>query len=301
MPGMNGYEVCEVLKSRSETAEVPVIFLSAMSDTLDKVRAFQSGGVDFVTKPFQFDEIKARMETHLKIYSLQKALNEAKETLEAKVEEQVRELAEAQLATITALAKISECRDTDVGRHVERVQRFCKILAQKLREDGEYLPLITQSYISNIEKASLLHDLGKVGIDDGILRKPGKLTEEEFNMMKCHTTIGAQTLRNTLEEYPKNVLLSMGMEIARSHHERWDGTGYPDGTSGEEIPLAARIMALVDVYDALRSKRCYKEAFSHVDTVNIILKSSGTQFDPRIVKVFEKHASIFERVYEDLL
>lgn len=300
MPEMDGYEVCQKFKSQEVTADIPIIFISAFNETINKVKAFSVGGVDYVTKPFQFEELKVRLETHLKICSLQNELQEINEELTSRVREQVKEISEAQISTIIALAKVSESRDTDVGRHIERVQEFCKTLTRKLYEDECFLNQLTEDFIDKVGTASLLHDIGKVGIEDSILRKPGKLTVEEFESMMEHTTIGSDTLAITSARYPKNNLLQIGKVIARSHHERWDGRGYPDGLKGEAIPLEARIMALVDVYDALRSKRCYKNAISHVKSLQILQQSRETQFDPVIVDTFVRHNHLFERIYEEI-
>ncbi len=197
-------------------------------------------------------------------------------------------LLEAHSATIFAMAKLAESRDDDTGKHLERVQKICRMLAEKLSTMERFNGLITEDYIQNIFLASPLHDIGKVGIKDNILLKPGKLTDEEFNEMKMHPIIGANTLLEVIRKFPTNNLLNMGRLIANYHHEKWDGTGYPDGLKGEDIPLAARIMALADVYDALRSKRVYKEAYSHEKTDAMILELKGTHLDPLLVEVYEE-------------
>ena len=300
MPEMNGYEVCKRLKSNETLVDIPVIFISALNETMDKVKAFSAGGVDYVTKPFQFEEVKARVETHLKLRSLQIELKRHNQNLEELVQEQVREISNSQMATIFALSKLAESRDDDTGKHLERVQGYCHSLARKLKEQPEFWYLIDDAYIENITHASALHDIGKVGISDTILCKPGKLTEEEFNTMKAHTTLGAHTLHDVKIKYPNNAFINMGISIAHYHHEKWDGSGYPEERSGQDIPLCARIMALADVYDALRSKRCYKEAFSHQKSCEIIKQGIGTHFDPMIVSVFsiihEEIAQIHERL-----
>jgi putative two-component system response regulator len=308
MPDMNGYEVCEQLKTNPALRDIPVIFLSALNETFDKVRAFQVGGVDFITKPFQIEEVDARVRTHLKLNrnqrDLERLLNEQKDVhqklqryqqqLEDMVKDQVQELAASQMATIFALAKLAESRDDETGQHLERVQNLCLLLASRLAESSPYQKLINHSTIEVIYHASALHDIGKVGISDLILLKPDKLTPDEFEVMKTHASLGAETLKAVLQTYQGNTFLSTGIDIARSHHERWDGRGYPDGLSGDIIPLAARIMAISDVYDALRSKRCYKEAFTHRHSVEIIRAASGTQFDPILVEVFLEIEQEFE-------
>jgi len=286
MPGMNGYEVCEHLKKDKRLKEIPVIYLSALSDTKDKVKAFIHGGVDYIEKPFQLEEVRARIATHLTLRFLQKALEVHNHNLQQMVEEKVKEISESQMATIFALAKLAESRDEDTGDHLKRVQIFCALLAKKLGEHPQYMGKMDPEFINSLELASPLHDIGKVGIRDAILLKPGKLLPEEFEEMKEHTTIGANTLKEVYQNYPNNHFIRTGIEIAQSHHEKWDGSGYPEALSEDDIPLSARIMALVDVYDALRSKRCYKEAFTHETSCGIILQGRGTQFDPAVVDAF---------------
>jgi len=298
MPGLTGYEVCERLKRDPQLAEVPVIFISALSETADKVRAFEAGGVDYVTKPIKFDEVAARVATHLKIRALQASLEEHNKRLEEIVAAQVRKISASQMATIFALAKLAENRDTDTGEHLERVQEYCRVLAQDLQRSSAYSCLIGDDFIENIYQASPLHDIGKVAIPDNVLLKPGKLSNEEFEVMKTHTTVGAQTLKAVLDHYPENTFVRMGIDIARHHHERWNGTGYPDGLRAEDIPLSARVMAVVDVYDAFRSDRCYRNALSHESTWEIILAGGGTQFDPVIIDRFRRLESTFQEIFE---
>lgn len=298
MPGLSGYEVCQRLKADSRLAEVPVIFISALSETADKVRAFEMGGVDYVTKPIKFDEVAARVATHLKIRALQASLEEHNRRLEEVVAAQIRQISESQMATIFALAKLAENRDTDTGEHLERVQEYCRVLAGALGESSRYSGLIDGDFIANIYQASPLHDIGKVAIPDQVLLKPGRLTESEFDVMKTHAAIGAGTLMAVLERYPDNAFLRMGIDIARWHHERWDGAGYPDGQAGEQIPLSARVMAVVDVYDAFRSDRCYRRGLTHEATRQIILEGAGTQFDPVVTSKFEEMEEAFSAIYE---
>ncbi|MBK5247666.1 MAG: HD domain-containing protein, partial [Peptostreptococcaceae bacterium] len=217
------------------------------------------------------------------------------------VEEQVKEISESQMATIFALVKLSESRDDQSGMHVKRVGVLCECLSRKLGGLTNYAYYINNdNYIENIYKASQLHDIGKVGIPDKILLKPGKLSPREFEVMKSHSIIGANTLREVQEEYSTNKFLNLGIAIAHFHHEKWDGTGYPDGLSGENIPLSARIMALVDVYDALRTKRPYKEAYSHTQSIDIIKNDTG-HFDPTIIEVFIKNEEEFKNIYDKLV
>jgi putative two-component system response regulator len=257
------------------------------------VKAFGCGGLDYVTKPFQFEEVEARVETHLKLRKYQVKLEQL-------VDEKVREIGDAQLSTIFALSKLSESRDTDTGKHIERVQSYCRMIAEHLPKcNPQYETIVDVEFIRNIHRASPLHDIGKVAIPDSVLLKPGKLELDEFELMKTHTLLGADTLEAVRTVYPNNALINMGVSIARSHHERWDGGGYPDRLAGPGIPLAARIMAVADVYDALQSKRCYKAAFSHDRCVDLIVAGSGTQFDPECVEVFMAIKPELEQIWTE--
>ena len=209
-----------------------------------------------------------------------------------------KEIFESQMATIFSLVKLAESRDDQTGAHIERVATFCRLLAHNLRNIPKYQAYINDDYIDKLFKASPLHDIGKVGIPDRILLKPGKLSAAEFEIMKTHTTIGANTLSEVKEKYPDNKLLELGINITHFHHEKWDCTGYPKGLSKTEIPLSARIMALADVYDALRSKRPYKEAYSHEKSMEIIRQGKGTFFDPEIVDVFLEIEAEFETTFD---
>jgi len=220
--------------------------------------------------------------------------------LEQLVEEKVQEISSSQMATIYALIKLSESRDDDTGSHIERTASFCRLLAQKIQFIPQYADVVTGTFIETIYKASPLHDIGKVGIPDSILIKPGKLTDEEFAVMKTHVQIGYDTLSKVGQQYDRNEFLRMGMDIALYHHEKWNGGGYNNGLKGDEIPLSARIMALSDVYDALRSKRVYKDAFSHEKSMEIIISSQGSHFDPALVDVFNRYQDEFESLYESI-
>ncbi len=286
MPGMDGFEVLRRLKANATTREIPVILLTALSEIDHKAKGFALGAVDYITKPFQIEEVVARVNTHLKLRQAQDDLEQFNSSLREMVAKQVEEIAQSQQAMIFALAKLSHTRDDDTGMHLERVQHMCRILATALSANPLFNSEITSRFIDAIYHASPLHDVGKVGIADSILLKPGKLNDHEFAIMKTHTTIGATTLESVYRQYPNNAFIEMGIAIARHHHERWDGSGYPDQLAGEEIPLCARIMALVDVYDALRARRPYKEPFSHEQAMTIIRGETGRIFDARIVETF---------------
>ncbi len=300
MPGLNGYQTCDLLKDQSDMKSVPIIFLSAMQDTDAKILAFEHGGVDYATKPFIFEELLARVATHIELYKLRKNLEQHNQSLNKTIFNQEQEISDAQLSTIIALAKLAESRDDDTGMHIDRVGAFSRRLAQATQNHNTRNAEIDNHYVDMVYHASALHDIGKVGIADAILKKPGKLTSEEFEIMKTHPTIGFKTLEAIVKSYPNNDMVCMGSDIAKSHHEKWNGTGYPEGLSGENIPLSARIVAIVDVYDALRAQRPYKAPFSHQKAVDIILEGRGVHFDPELIILFESIHQEFDQIWQSL-
>ncbi len=292
MPDMDGFEICRHLKKDARLHDIPVIFISVKHEAGTKIKAFALGCVDYITKPFEAGEVITRVQTHLKLRQMQVVLENHNHDLERLVREKTQEITDSWTATILALAKLAESRDDDTGNHLDRIQVLCWLLAENLAELPGYRTVIDREFIHTLYHASPLHDIGKVGIPDRILLKPGRLDPDEFEIMKRHTLIGADTLETVRKRYRNNMLIDAGVAIARSHHERWDGMGYPDGISGNDIPLYARITAVADVYDALRSTRCYKKAMPHEQAISIIREGKGTQFDPDIVEVFlaiERH------------
>ena len=300
MPDMDGYQACDRLKAEPTLKSVPIIFLSAMQDTDAKVLAFNHGGVDYATKPFIFEELLARVSTHIELHQLQQDLEQRNESLNQTVFAQQQEISAAQLSTIVALAKLAESRDDDTGLHIDRVGSFSRRLAQAAQNHSNRNAELDDHYVEMIYHASALHDIGKVGIADAILQKPGKLNSDEFDIMKTHPTIGFLTLESIVKSYPNNQMVGMGSDIAKSHHEKWNGSGYPEGLSGEAIPLSARIVAIADVYDALRSKRPYKTPFSHQQAVDIILEGRGVHFDPELIRLFENIHHEFDQIWHSL-
>ena len=300
MPEIDGYDVCQRLKISPVTKDIPVIFISGLSGVDDKVKAFEMGGIDYITKPFQAEEVLARVKTHIKLYRLQAQLEEYNRHLEGKIDERAKELLNAQRALSLALAKLTESRDYETGQHIERVQNLCQTLACYTKEAGYYQSILTHDFIQDLFYASALHDIGKVGIPDDILLKQGKLDEMEFAIIKKHVDIGADTLLDVMKYHTNNMILNMGVEVIKYHHEKWNGKGYNVGLSGESIPLSARIMALIDVYDALRSKRPYKEAWTHADACKLIESEKGLHFDPILVEVFLTNHLEFDRIFSEI-
>ncbi len=292
MPGIDGYEVCERLKASAITNKIPVIFVTAMGETEDEAKGFKVGGVDYITKPISPTVVRARVETHLALYDQNREL-------EKKVAERTREIMHTQDVTIYGMAVLAETRDNETGKHIMRTQHYVKTLAEYLMTKKKYRDYLSSSKVNLLFKSAPLHDIGKVGIADSILLKPGKLTDEEFTEMKRHTTYGRDAIvksEEALGDKSSTTFLTLACEIAYSHHEKWDGSGYPEGLSGEDIPLSGRLMAVADVYDALISARVYKPAFPHEKAVAIILEGRGKHFDPALVDAFVDVQDTFRKI-----
>lgn len=289
MPGIDGYEVCRRLKAEPATAGIPVIFLTAMTEVANKTKGFEVGAVDYITKPFEVLEVQARVRTHLSLQLAKRELEQQNEILEVKVAERTMELALTQDVTIHSLASLAETRDNETGGHILRTQRYVKALAKKLAANPKFAQVLDARAIQLFYKCAPLHDIGKVGVPDAILLKPGKLDDEEFAIMKTHCELGYQALQRAeklLAAESHLSFLTQAMDIAYTHHEKFNGAGYPRGLAGEAIPLAGRIMAVADVYDALICKRVYKPPFSHEKAVAIIQGDAGTHFCPDVVAAF---------------
>lgn len=288
MPDIDGFDLCSMLKKKPSTREIPVIFISALNSTEDKVRGFQLGAVDYITKPFDEEEVILRINTHLKIYTMRKELEAYNRRLCKIINDQIRKVYEGQRAVLYAMAKLTVAKDATKKDHLERTGRNSKLLAMSMQLSPKFKDMISDSFIETIELAALLHDIGKISIPDHVLLKPAELNTQEREIVKTHACIGADTLREIYSYCDQNEYIRMAIEIAEHHHENWDGTGYPDGLSGTEIPLSARIVSIIDTYDGLISERCYRKALSHEKTMKIINEASGKKFDPDIVQVFNK-------------
>ncbi|MGA2402004.1 MAG: HD domain-containing phosphohydrolase [Syntrophobacteraceae bacterium] len=275
MPIMDGYEVCSRLKSDPATSSIPVIFITALNESASITKGFKLGAVDYITKPFRIPELNARVDTHLSLRHAMLALADQNRILDIRVKERTKELKDTQLEIIYRLSRAAEYRDNDTGMHIKRLSHLCRTLAAVYGCDEETCDLIFH--------ASPMHDIGKIGIPDAVLLKPGRLDQAEWKTMQTHTTLGAEILSGH-----DSLLIKMGRVIALTHHEKWDGSGYPQGLSEYAIPMAGRIVAICDVFDALTSKRPYKEPRPLSDALNEIRVCSGTAFDPKLVECFFK-------------
>ncbi|MDR2924263.1 MAG: response regulator [Treponema sp.] len=303
MPEMNGYEAIKILKSKPQTQDIPVIFVTGRAESDDELAGLSLGAIDYITKPFQPSLLLKRIEVHLLVEAQKKKLGKQaaelqyfNDNLQKMVEEKTENVINLQNALLKTMAELVECRDDITGGHIERTQKGIKILLDGMKKNGVYKEETKDWNVELLLQSSQLHDVGKISIDDSILKKPGKLTDDEFEAMKKHAAFG-ETIIEKIEMLAKeNDFLKYAKIFAASHHEKWDGTGYPNGLKGNKIPLFGRIMAIADVYDALTSVRPYKKAFPHEEAVRIIVESSGKQFDPALVEVFVQTADQFRNI-----
>ncbi len=293
MPGLSGVDLLHELKALDDS--IQVVMISGLQD-LETVRScLREGAYDYLTKPVELDSLANVVSRALERHKLLRENELYRVNLERLVEVKTKELRQTRDIAMITLAKLAESRDTETGVHLERMAAYSRRIAEELR-DGPHSRQVDEGFIELLDKSSPLHDIGKVGIPDSILLKPGPLTRAEAKIMQTHTTIGGDTLRSVIEQYETHSFLIMAMEIAYSHHERWDGSGYPAGKSGEEIPLAARIVALADAYDAITSDRPYKRAFDHAEALRRIEVDRGLHFDPVVVDAFDRCHSEFPKI-----
>lgn len=296
LPDIDGYEVCRRLKQDVETADIPVIFLTIKSEVDDEVKGFELGAVDYIAKPISPPIVRSRVKNHLMLASTKKILMDQNELLEHRVKERTQEISRTQDVAILCLASLAETRDNETGNHIRRTQHYIRLLSEHLKQHPAYCDYLTDQTIDLLFKSAPLHDIGKVGVPDRILLKPDSLDSDEWQEMKRHTIYGYEALLRAEENIGSTSFLSIAKEITLTHHERWDGSGYPNGLEGTDIPIAGRLMAMADVYDALISKRVYKHAFSHSTAVELILDERGKHFDPTIVDSFEALQDEFCRI-----
>lgn len=303
MPELDGYEVLTKLRENPVTRDIPVIFVTALDDDVDEAKGLALGAVDYLTKPVRPPILLARVATHLELKRSRDVLREQNRWLESEVKVRSERATHLQDLSIRALGYLAETRDMETGAHILRTQRYVAELAEQLSSDPGFASLLTAETIDLIVKSAPLHDLGKVGVPDSILRKPGKLDAAEWAVMRTHAKLGADALRKAtsqMSDPEASDYLRFAIEIAHHHHEKWDGSGYPDGLRGDQIPIAARLMALADVYDALTSRRVYKDRMALDEARDLIVRESGRHFDPAVVSAFQARAERFGQIALEL-
>jgi putative two-component system response regulator len=299
MPGIDGYEVLKRIRENPETQDIPVIFVTAMDAMADEELGLELGAVDYITKPIRPAIVLARIHAHLELKHSRDVLKNHNAWLESEINRRMRENQLIQDVSMRALASLAETRDNETGNHIRRTQAYVEILGQQLASFEKFKSILNENTINLIAKAAPLHDIGKVGIPDHILLKPGKLNPEEWIIMQTHSRLGRDaiaTAMRDIEDQSPLTFLHIAMRIAYSHHEKWDGSGYPEHLSGEAIPLEARLMAVADVFDALTSRRPYKKALPFDEAVRIIIAGRNSHFDPDIVDAFLARLDDFKSV-----
>jgi len=300
MPELDGYQVLERLRGEASTRDIPVIFVTAMNDVGDEERGLEHGAIDYIAKPIRPAIVLARIRTQLELKQARDRLRDDNTHLEAEIARRMGENQLTQEVSIRALARLAETRDLETGNHLLRTQEYVRTLARRIAVYPRFAALRVSGTIDLIARSAPLHDIGKVGIPDHVLRKPGPLSSEEWAIMKTHPQLGAEAIRQAERDAVRPVaFLNCAKEIARHHHERWDGRGYPDGLAGDAIPVSARLMAIADVFDAMVCRRVYKEPITFANARSLIAEDRGVRFDPDMVDAFlsgfEEFAAIAER------
>ena len=287
MPEMDGYEVIGHLRANPATAGIPVIFVTALDNSGDEERGLALGAVDYITKPIKSSIVIARVRAHLELKAGRDLLQDRNHSLEQEITRRMAENLLIQDVSILALARLAEIRDPETGNHLHRTKGYVRALAMELRSHPRFAEFLTPENIEILVKSAPLHDIGKVGIPDHILLKPGRLNADEWETMKKHSRLGYEAIEKAEKEAEQPIdFLNMAKEIAHYHHEKWDGSGYPEGLAGEAIPISARLMALADVFDALIAQRVYKRGYPLEEALRIIQDGRGSHFDPDVVDAF---------------
>jgi putative two-component system response regulator len=298
MPEVNGYEAMKKIKADKRLENIPVIFLTAKNDETSELEGFNLGAMDYISKPFSAPLLLKRIANQLLIAQQKKDLKDYADNLESKVHSKTKEVFDLQNAVLTTVADLVEYRDKLTGGHINRTQLYLKTLTEELVREGSYAEEVAKWDMDFFLPSAQLHDVGKIAISDLILNKPGKLTPEEFEIMKTHVNVGVEAIEGIMKKTEEHAFLHHALLITASHHEKWDGTGYPKGTTGMDIPLEGRLMAIVDVYDALISVRPYKTPFTHEEACKIIEEGAGTHFDPVLVETFKHVKHVFAQIVE---
>ena len=292
MPGIDGYEVCRRVNADESTRHIPIIFITSLSSLDEEIKGLKLGAADFITKPFNIDVVKVRVNNQIELKSY-------RDKLEQLVEDRTQELVTTQNTVIECIVRMSEFRNDEIGKHIISTRNYVQLLIDELKTLAAYRKQLTAEYQRLLIKCVPLHDIGKVAVPDTILFKTGALTAEEYAIIKHHTTAGGEILASAETNLGANSFLNLAMQMALYHHEQWDGGGYPKGLRGTEIPLSARIMSIADVYDAVVSKRVYKSKMTHEQAVKIIVAGSGSQFDPQLVQVFVNIQEKFRKTLQE--
>lgn len=286
MPRMNGFEVLEAIRNHPEHKKIATLILTNYDEIDNEIRGLELGALDYIRKPLNIRSIRKRIELHSNLRNVRRSLEEHNLMLEKTIAERTKEINMSRDVTIHAMVGLLEVRDIESGNHTKRTQWMMKALCNQLRNKEAYHLILTDAYISELFSTAPLHDIGKIGIPDSILLKPGRLTSDEFEIMKKHTTYGVNALKSESNDDISLSFIRTASEIIGTHHEKFDGSGYPKGLAGKDIPLSGRLMAIIDVYDALVSVRVYKPAFSHEEALDIISQEKNKHFDPGIVDAF---------------
>ncbi|MDR2079483.1 MAG: response regulator [Treponema sp.] len=298
MPEMNGYEAIKKLKAEQKTRDIPVIFLTAKKDPGSELEGLSLGAIDYIFKPFSPPLLLRRLENHLLIQTQKMALKDYNDNLQQMVQKRTQQVIELQNSILNTITEMVECRDDVTGGHIERTQNYLKLLVNKLLTEQIYWEEVSSWNLEFLIPSAQLHDVGKIAISDAILNKPGKLSSEEFDIMKRHTSIGEATIEDIMRTIPENDFLNHAKIFAGAHHEKWDGSGYPRGLKGFNIPLQGRLMAIADVYDALIAVRPYKQALTAMEAERIILEGREKHFDPVLTDLFKELAPQFAQIAE---
>ncbi|MGN0013869.1 MAG: HD domain-containing phosphohydrolase [Candidatus Gastranaerophilaceae bacterium] len=299
----SGFELCKIIRSNKIFRHIPVILYCDLNDGDTAVTGFESGATDYISKPLNEEEVKIRIDNRLDVIKTHLKAQAKNAEFTKEMQEILKTVSHPQMETILALASLAQSRDDNTGKHLDRMQKYTYVLTKEMQKMPKYKNKITDKFLAEVTAASPLHDIGKIGIPDKILLKPGKLTPDEYEIIKTHTLLGDETLLNVINSFGDSSFIEAGRKIARSHHERPDGTGYPDRLKEHEIPLEASIMAIADVYDAIRTKKIYKPAISHEKAIEIIKAAKGTQFLDAAVEAFlnvEKKFSYIWLEYETM-
>ncbi|MCB9494143.1 MAG: HD domain-containing protein [Desulfobacteraceae bacterium] len=290
------FKLCKKIKANKETAKIPFIFLSVLNTFENKTKAFELGASDYIILPFEPEEIRLRLKKHIEAHLEKQNLIKQNKLLKNKLMENNKELALTRETIAEVLSALTECRDAETAGHLKRTSEYIKLIASELKRKNKFRDVLSDNYIKLLHKAAPLHDIGKIGIPDKILTKKGPLTTKEYEVMKTHTTLGRDAVKKAEGKLGDNPFLETAQEIAFTHQEKWDGSGYPQGLKGKKIPLSGRLMAIADVYDAMISKRVYKPAFSHDKSVKLMKQLKGIHFDPDITDTFISVSDEFKNI-----